>query len=277
MNLKTINIKTYFRLLRLAGWKGYFFITSLGFLLSRGFLNPFFDILLFFLTIALYLGFSFSINECFDTEEDKLNELKKNPIAMGEIEYRNALVFSLSLAFLGTALSLYFGINYFLLYLATILLSFFYSAPPLRFKNKFLLDFISHGLFFGAFLFFLPFFAFYTEIISTYYLLGLSIFCYSLIFEMKNQISDYETDKKAGLKTTACVLGLKKTKKLYTFLFLIFPIIFLPIFYQTKFLAIFLFVAGIFYFVFVAQKEKYRIFNIFAVLMYCILLVDVLL
>jgi len=276
-DLKTNNLKIYFRLLRISGWKGYLLFVFLGFLLSGEFLNSFFDIFLFFLTIALYLGFSFSINECFDTEEDKLSEFKKNPIARGEIDYKKAFVFSLSLAFLGMALSLYFGINYFLFYFTTIILSFFYSAPPLRFKNRFLFDIFSHGLFFGSFLFFLPFFTFNSGINNIYYLFGLSIFCYSLIFEMKNQISDYESDKKAGLKTTACVLGLKKSKKLYAFLFLIFPVILFPVFWQVGLLIEFLFLATAFYLVFALRKDKYRIFNIFATLMYCVLLIDILL
>ncbi|MDP2820935.1 MAG: UbiA prenyltransferase family protein [bacterium] len=275
INSVLANLMPYFHLLRLKGWKGYFFIVFLGFLLAKGFLNSFFDILVFFLTVALYLGFGFSINECFDVEEDKLNELKKNPVARREIDYKSAFIFSLALAFFGVFFSFYFGINYFLLYLAATILSFFYSAPPFRFKNRFLLDLVSHGLFAGLFLFFLPFFAFNSEIINAYYLLGLSVFCYSLIFEMKNQISDYESDKRAGLKTTACVFGLENSHKLDNFLFLIFPATLLPLFLSSDFLAIFLLIAFLFYLAIAVNKEKYKnLLNICLVSFFLLLLIE---
>ena len=223
------DLKSYFRLLRVTDWCGFFLIALFGFVLSDWFLYPVIDSIIFFLILFLFLGFGFSVNDCFDVKEDKLSK-KKNPIARGKISFENALIFSVILAFFGLILSTHFGSKSFFLYFALILLSFFYSSPPLRFKSKFLLDILSHGLFFGTLLFFLPLIIFNSELALFHYLIGLSIFWFSAIIELKNHLRDYEGDKKAGLKTTVCVLGKERAELLLKFLEIFYPLTIFPIF-----------------------------------------------
>jgi len=152
-----MNWKPYLRLLRVPNWRGYFLMASFGFLIAKGFLFSFKDIIIFYAIILLFLAFGFSVNDCFDTKEDEYKKDSVNPIVKKEIIFKKALFLSILLGILGLTLSAVFGLKVLLFSLAGVLLSFFYSAPPLRTKSRPLIDLISHGLFAGAFLFFCPF------------------------------------------------------------------------------------------------------------------------
>ncbi len=266
-------MKVYLHQLRIRNWLGYFLIATFGFVISGGYTHSFMEIIVFYLMIFLYLGFSFSINNCFDVEEDKLNRSKKNPVASGELDFRNALLFSALLSVSGVILATFFGLKVFLFYIILTLLSFFYSSPPLRFKSRFLLDIISHGLFFGSLLFFLPFVVFHSEITFLHYLLAFSIFYLSVILELRNHIEDYESDKKAGLKTTACILGLKNAKRLTKILAVFFPFILSPIF-LSQYILLF-FVLTTLYLIIFLIKNNYRALDIYASAVYILLITGV--
>lgn len=270
-----MNMGPYLTLLRIRNWRGYFLIATFGFIISEGFLHPFTEIFVFYLMTFLYLGFSFSINNYFDVKEDKLNISKKNPVATGELSSKNALLFSAILTVSGIILSAFFGPKVFLFYLVLTLLSLFYSSPPLRFKSRFLLDIISHGLFFGVLLILLPLIIFNFELTQFHYLIGFSIFYFSVILELRNHLEDYESDKKAGLKTTVCVLGLKRSEKLVKFLAMLFPVILSSIFLFRQF-PVFLLLTTLFYLTFLIKKN-YRILDIYANMAYGLLIIEALL
>ncbi len=266
-------MNSYFQMLRIKHWLGFFLISTLGFLISKGFLHSFQEIFIFYLMVFLYLGFGFSINNCFDIKEDELSG-KKNPIVLKELSFKKGLIFSLSLAFFGIVLSLFFKFQVFLLYFIMVLMAFSYSAPPLRFKSRFLLDLISHGLFAGSFLFLLPLIIFAPELTWFHYTIIFSIFYFSMISELRNHIEDYENDKKANLKTTVCVLGLKKSKKLVNLLIILFPPFLLPLFFQKNFLY-FLIITMLFYLIF-SIKKNYRILDVYTNISYGLVLMGIL-
>jgi len=271
MNLNLYNnmkLYDYLCLLRIRNWLGYFLIATLGFLLSKGFMYSPSEIFIFYLLIFLYLGFSFSINDCFDIEEDKFNKLKRNPIVEGKLKFKNALIFSFLLIIFGIILSLTLRFKAFLFYILISFISFSYSSPPLRLKSRFLMDLISHGLFFGAFLFLFPFFIF-DQLILFHYLIAISLFCFSIIQELRNHIEDYESDKKAGLKTTVCVLGLEKSKKLVDLLIILFSIILFSIFFFVQ-INFFIILTLIFYLIYTIKKN-YRILDIYVGISYGLL------
>ena len=66
----------YFANVRMGDWGGYILISILGYMLGLDLANGYFTNLLlaipYFAVIACYLGFSFSINNCFDCEGDRL-------------------------------------------------------------------------------------------------------------------------------------------------------------------------------------------------------------
>lgn len=266
-------MEAYVRLMRIRNWLGYFLLSVFGFISADGFSQPTLGIIVFFFLVIMFLGFSFTINDCFDVEEDKLDRTKRNPVASGEIPFKNGFLFSISLAIFGVLISLFFGVKLFLFYLTLILISMFYSAPPVRFKSRFLLDIFSHGLFFGAFLFILPAIAFSIPLTQIHYLIAFSIFYFSVILELRNHLEDYESDMGANLKTTVCVLGKEKSKKIIDALALIFPGILLLIFYQ-QYLFAFLVISLVFYLVFLTRR-KYRVIDIYANISYGLLILGV--
>lgn len=266
-----MKVRHYLNLLRIRNWLGYFLIATFGFVISKGYTNSFIEVFLFYIILIFYLGFSFSINNCFDVKEDRL-KLKKNPIATGKLIFKNSFFFSIILAALGIALSMFFGLKVFLFYLILTLLSFFYSSPPLRFKSRFLLDIISHGLFFGALLFLLPLVIF-GSITLFHYIIAFFIFYFSVMLELRNHIEDYESDKKAGLKTTACTLGVQETEKLLYLLALFYPIILFLVFIS-QFLLPFLIITFIFYMSFLL-KRRYRILDVYSAIGCCLLVLGV--
>ncbi len=220
----------YLKLLRIKGWHAYLGIAILGFVVVQGFVGQLVDIIIFFLMISTYLGFSFAINDCFDMHEDALNNLRRNPVATKEIEQKKAILFSISLALAGLFLSMWFGLMIFIYQLTLTVLAYIYSVPPLRLKTRYLLDILSHGFFFGVLILLFPVFVFGT-ITDVIILLTISFFLLSILIQLWNHILDYEGDMKAMLRTTVCVLGLEKSMKIAIALSLVFPITILPLYY----------------------------------------------
>lgn len=267
-----MNLKPYSKLLRVKNWRAFFLTTTLGFVISKGYFFPMKDIVVFYIMTFMLLGFGFTINDCFDTEEDSLNKEKENSIVNGEVSFKKGLVFSISLAFLGLILSLSFGINAFLICFLSILMVFFYSVPPVRLKSRFILDLISHGLFGGAFLFFIPIVIFSEKIVLSHYIIGFSIFCFSMILELRNHLEDHESDKKAGLKTTVCVLGVDQSETLLKYLLIFYPLTFLPIFLLNDWnnFRLFTVLTAIFLYLFLSDNQRkivknYRVADIYAI------------
>ncbi|HEX55102.1 MAG: hypothetical protein DRO90_00810 [Candidatus Altiarchaeales archaeon] len=279
MILKIMNFKAYLKMLRIRNWLGYFLIATLGYAIFTKLDASISETIFFYVLIFLYLGFSFSINNCFDIREDLFKKKKSNPVAMGEIKQNESIIFSLLLALLGIFLSLSHGLNVFYFFSVLIFLSFSYSSPPLRLKSKPFFDLISHGLFFGSLLFLFPSIFFSKNIELLHALIVVSIFYFSLILELRNHIEDYESDKKAGIRTAVYVLGLNASKKVTYLLSLLFPFSLLPIFYTINkhiIFSLFLVITAIFYLAFYSKKS-YRILDIYSNISYFLIILGVLL
>jgi len=201
---------------RVIDWRTYIAMALFGYIIAGGLAMIFdFQILFLVLTTSLYLAFAFSVNNCFDLKEDIESGKTNNPIAVGVIGFREALVISLSTAVLGGAISyIYFGGIPSVIFTLLLILAFAYSAPPLRLKAHPPFDTLSHGLFFGSLLF-LYGFAILRDPSPVILFIALSIFVYSITIELKNHIKDYESDLAAGTITTACWLGIDRTRQLF--------------------------------------------------------------
>jgi 4-hydroxybenzoate polyprenyltransferase len=220
------NLPYYLDNIRIKDWRAYFGIAFLGFGGRIGVcpLSYFIhDALKFTITIILYLAFTFSINNCFDVSCDIHQDLKlkKNPIAMGLVSFREGLAQSLSLAFIGIALAYsWFGVISFILYSMLVFLGGAYSAPPLRFKSIPLVDLISHGLFFGTLLYLYG--VSVARIPSSQTMIfGASIFIYSIMLELRNHLDDFQADFISKTKTTVCWIGYANAIRLLHVLLLI--------------------------------------------------------
>jgi len=159
--------------------------------------------------ILLSIALFFAINDYFDSKLDRLTKRKRNPLTDGKMTKRGML--ALFVATCGTGLFLTYLVNVYVFILAilSILSIYLYSAEPFRFKGRFILDWVTHSLP-GVFLFmagYLTVADFRPEIL----LCTIPVFLiYVLVCDMQ-QLWDFESDKKFGLKTTVSTLGLEKT------------------------------------------------------------------
>ncbi len=282
-----ISFKSIFRYYRVKDWRAYLALGAFGFFVARGFLFPLFDIIRFLIILILLLAFGFSVNNFFDTKEDQ----EKGKTIL--IKNKKNFLFSVWPGILALLISTSFGLKVFLFVLIASLIGFFYSAPPLRMKSRPFLDLISHGLFAGALIFFFPILAFRSQTTLFHYLVAFSIFYLSVTLEMRNHLEDYQSDLRAGLKTTVCFLGYKNSEVLLKYLSLFYPLILLPVFFTpldgnqgfiifqeyTLLALLFLILTIVFLFFFLSKKnyrlidaQAYRIMDGYTILSYLIIL-----
>ncbi len=184
----------------------------------QDFLKPqFFSYLLFFLLPANI--FLYGVNDLYDGDTDQFNQKKgvqEQLLVVSQIAKLRItllIIAVVNLVFLITASSLLVALLLFLFYF----LSYFYSAPPLRFKAHPGIDFVSN-LLYG-----LPGFIGYVQIVG--YLppwpIIISVCCWTWAMHLFSAIPDISSDAKAGLSTTAVVLGVRRSLVLCLILWLI--------------------------------------------------------
>ncbi len=156
----------------------------------------------------------FGINDIYDYGSDKLNP-RKNPLDLTDKDF-HVIKSSAVVVILGLLLSAVLTKSVFNIAIMVLLIffSYFYSAPPLRFKERPPLDSVSNGL-----IFLLVFALGYSlgkpvyDIPLKIYLVGL---CVSGIHAYST-VMDYDTDNAVGHKTFSTVYG-KRTACLYALL-----------------------------------------------------------
>jgi len=263
------NLKKVISFYRIKDWKAYFLWGIFGFLLAEGFSHSFSEIFLYFLSGSLFLAFGFSVNNFFDVKEDfykgDFKLIKRNP---------RSFFLSVLPGIVGLLICYFIGFEVFLFSFFALLLGFFYSAPPLRFKSRPFLDLISHGLFAGFLIIIFPFLFFEKHFSNFHFLIAFSFFYLSVMYEMRNHIEDFDSDLKAGLKTTACYLGYEKSKRFLNILHLFYPsFLFLPfIFLQKIFLFAFIFWSFIFLSLFFIKRNYVIMDTYYPIFPYLLLL-----
>jgi len=225
-----IKLKPYLRLLRIRDWRAYFLMAVMGFIIGEGYFSSGAEIVVFWTVTFLILGFGFSINDCFDTIEDQHTLGRKNPISEKEISFKEGFTFSILLAVLALVLSAYFDPLIFSFCFLGIITTFFYSAPPVRAKSRPLLGLFFHGFFAGVFFVALPILIFTKTATLFHYLIAGAVFYASITLDLRNYLEDYESDKKANLRTFACVVGFERSQKVLKYLTLLYPVVFIPLF-----------------------------------------------
>ncbi|MCP1714965.1 4-hydroxybenzoate polyprenyltransferase [Methanocalculus alkaliphilus] len=179
-----------------------------GFALGMGsweaFLRPEYMIYLFYFFIPANI-FIYGVNDYFDQETDKNNP--KKDAQEYRLEKKDekglfsllAVVTGISLILLATQADLTAQ----LIFASFLFLSFFYSAPPLRFKEIPGIDFASNMLYImpGIFGYYLA-----SGFLPPWFLI-LAGFFHIAAMHLFSAIPDIGYDTKAGLRTTAVTLG----------------------------------------------------------------------
>jgi 4-hydroxybenzoate polyprenyltransferase len=197
--------------------------------LSASDLADFFSIntVLVFLFSVIHTGAIYSLNNVYDVESDRRQLLVdkdfarwnlsvKNQVALGTVSRGKAFLFSVGLFCLST-LFFYFtgGLLPMSLAITIFIVGWTYSAPPLKLKNRFLLDLIMHGLFWGSFLFLMGFFIKNIGSLNSVVPSLVLVFIASILWELHNYFEDYNVDKETGNLTFVVRLGLKRSFYVY--------------------------------------------------------------
>jgi len=168
------------------------------------FLNPFFALQLFFFMFPANV-FLYGVNDYYDEDTDIFNPKKDDKeYRVTSKDRRNLLALILVSFLFGVILMLLQpDIIAMALFGLFLLLSFLYSAKPIRFKARPFLDFISN------FLYVVP------AIIAFYQLRFLippilplfAAFMWTSAMHLFSAVPDIEADKQAGITTTAVLIG----------------------------------------------------------------------
>jgi len=225
------------------------FVVLFGFLSASDLIDFFsIDTALVFLFSVIHTGAIYSLNNIYDVESDKKQLLTtkdfarwnlsaKNQVALGNVSKGKAAFFS-GVLFCLSALYFYLEGGLLPAFFAIVIFTvgWAYSAPPLKLKNRFLLDLILHGLFWGSFLFLMGFSMKSIGSLNVVMPSLILIFFTSILWEFHNYFEDYYADKEAGNLTFVVRLGLKKA--FYAYLLLLgiaiaYSIFLIPVMWST--------------------------------------------
>lgn len=211
----------YFEAARVGSWLGWVF--------NFGFGSVLFGVLPFERTVIVLFAFSlatasvFVVNQYFDREADRENEVKSNlPVASGRITPRRTLIFSFLLAISCLILVSIANVQVLPLFIVYLGLWTAYSTPPFRLKSVPVADFVISGI--GAgFLPFLMGWGLTDKLISNIPSIVLGAMPLMLIHSgghIIQAIGDYEADRKTGVHTFVVKYGKKKGVIVAGFMFL---------------------------------------------------------
>lgn len=161
----------------------------------------------------LSMSFAFIINNIEDAADDARDpeKGKRNVISSGALNRWEGYVIAaltLLVAFLLFAAS---GSWTLVTGTVTLILSYFYSAPPLRLKARPITDVVTHALMLSGLLMMSGYFA-YDHDPQITWLVILAAILFSAYGQFYNQVDDYDVDKESGLNNTVVLLGKNLTR-----------------------------------------------------------------
>jgi len=211
----------YFEAARVGSWFGWIF--------NFGFGSVLFGALPFERTVIVLFAFSlatasvFVLNQYFDREADRENEVKSNlPVASGRITPRRTLIFSFFLVISCLVLVFIANVHVLPLFIVYLGLWTIYSTPPFRMKSVPVADFVISGIGAG----FLPFLiggGLSNKLISNIPSIMLGAVPLMLIHcggHIIQAVGDYEADRKTGVHTFVVRYERKKGVIVAGFMFL---------------------------------------------------------
>ncbi len=231
-------ISTYLRVLRWRSWIGWLFILGLG---STLFAVPPYNVLPISISFSLITGGIFVLNQYFDRKSDQSNPQKRHlPMASGELSPKHSSILIVSLFAVGSLITAVVDSTLLLLFICYVAIGVFYSAPPLHFKKRPVLDLLAVGI--GSAL--LPFLIglqishqltlefSLPWIVRRYqdaFLCVIPLFLFQMASHIFQAIGDFEADREDGIRTFVVEYGKERSAKIgafFAFLSLVLPIIY---------------------------------------------------
>ena len=165
------------------------------------------------LTFSGFYGlFGFLVNDYFDMKEDIESGKKRSVHSISKRTFKLLIVLAASICILHI---IYLNDRVFsIVAIVAMILAFFYSAPPLKFKRRGTLGVIVNCLIEKT-LITLAIFVYFSHIaLDTFVFLFASFFLH-LADILTHQIYDYESDLKTGVKTMVVEIGLERSLLIY--------------------------------------------------------------
>lgn len=213
-------ISHYISLMRPTGWAPFIFAVVFG-LLDSG-LDPQKGLIMLVIWGPLLLGSVMSLNFYSDIRTDSFNKfskdvsLKSQPLAANKISKPKVLIFSAYLSVAGLIASFFLGFTFFMVSLIFFLLQAAYSVGP-RLKSVPFADVLDNGAS-AALSYLAP-----MILAGSMPQLANSLWVFFLIcaFFVISAALDFAADKKAGSRTVAVALGVRKATILGFALYLV--------------------------------------------------------
>ncbi len=204
----------YVRLVRPVAWIVFLlpFMVGFGIGATKN-TNPF-HIIFSLIAFVSWMSFSFIVNSLADKEVDKFHDgrskdmnLSKQPFVTGEISEKTALVIAMILVIISLFFAWLVNFFFFTLFIIANIIGYIYSMPPTRFKTKPITDILCNAYAAGIAL--IAGLSIGGANMNLLFILG--SFIAASIFYIPTVATDYDFDKKAGLKTSAVFFGIKRT------------------------------------------------------------------
>lgn len=173
------------------------------------FISP--DLYLALIVVFSIQIFLFASNDYFDRNIDCLDEKKKcrNPMCTGKVSSKQVYLLLFITASITIIASLFFNVYAVLFTIFSLFVFYFYTAEPLRFKNKIGVDVLSHGILINTFPYFFCLIALWHFTTGSVFLL-IVMMLRSMMAQLLQEVRDYEVDSQVE-RNTAVVLGKRKT------------------------------------------------------------------
>lgn len=226
MNTKILNTpRVWYRwarrpikgLLQLTRYQEYVLFVAVTTLLGAKLGGGTFDLRLLIVLIAniLVVGFAFMYNDVEDAPDDALDAKKsrRNPISAGMISPRMGKAACAAVSVLVLGLYALIGGMTLVLGALCLALAFLYSWRVARLKAVPVADLLTHGLSLAGLQFLCAYFAF-DQGKPYSWLFFLVLVLISIYGELNNELRDIVVDRKAGIRHTADLIGIRWTKRL---------------------------------------------------------------
>ncbi|MER3545473.1 MAG: hypothetical protein C4311_12970 [Chloroflexota bacterium] len=178
-------------------------------------------LLVILLVNMLAAGFGFVINEVEDAPADALHPLKRrrNPVAAGRLSRRAGLAIASVLGGVALGLSALLGWAVFAISLVSLVLAWAYSWRSIRLKAMPIVDLLEHSWGLAGQQFVLTYLALGGEAWHVVWPVLAALMLVSMYGQFYNELHDLETDRRAGIRTTAVFIGPRPARVLmYTVL-----------------------------------------------------------
>jgi len=229
-------ISVYLRALRWRSWIGWLFFFGLG---STLFVVPPYNVLPISISFSLVTGAIFVFNQYFDRKSDRTNPQKRHlPVAAGELSPKQSSVLFVCLFALGLLIAAVVDSTLLFLFVTYIGMGIFYSAPPVSFKKRPVIDLLAVGIGAGILPFLIGLQASHQLTIDSslpwiwrryqeILLCIIPLFFFQIASHIFQAIGDYEADRGEKITTFVVRYGKERSAKigvLFSSLSVVLPI-----------------------------------------------------